>query len=109
MLGWVPLAAVEYVLDLQKRSAARNPAYLTWVKGQPSVVSGRTPCDAHHPKGHGLGGTVKCSDYFAIPLTREEHDAFHAMGWQSWEELHGSQLEHAARTLERWISQRTTE
>jgi len=42
---------------------------------------------------------MKPPDWAVIPLTREEHTDFHNMGWQSWESLYGSQLEHVARIL----------
>jgi hypothetical protein len=87
-----------------KDHPARDPAYRKWVKSQPSVISGEVPAgDSHHIKGHGLGGSVKCSDYYTIPLTRAEHREFHAMGFQSWEAKHGSQLMFALKTLERWV------
>lgn len=102
-------------MSLFKANPARDPDYLAWVRSQPSCISGNMGYDPdtgerandpHHPKGHGLGGTVKCSDYLAIPLTREEHRAFHAMGWQSWEVKYGSQWEHAARTMERYLAEK---
>lgn len=40
-----------------------------------------------------------------IPLTREEHTNGHAIGWKTWEKLHGSQLEYVARTLGRAIEE----
>lgn len=65
----------------------------------PSIVSGVNGVEPHHVKGHGMGGTVKAPDWAVIPLTREEHTALHAGGWQTWERANGSQLEHVARTL----------
>lgn len=86
--------------DLTKYKTWRSDKYLEWIKTQPSCISGIEPAgDSHHVKGHGMGGSVKAPDYMAIPLTRGEHNNFHSMGWKSWEELHGNQLEHVARTL----------
>lgn len=87
-----------------KNNPARDENYLAWVRLQPSPLGG-FPCDAHHIEGHGLGGTGKCSDYFTIPLTRDQHQEFHALGWETWERTYGiNQLEHAARLLEKWCA-----
>ena len=86
---------------LAKRKPWRSKTYLDWVKTQPSVISCQPADDAHHIKGHGLGGTTKCSDLFTIPLTRKEHTEFHVMGWEQWEERYGSQLLFALKTIER--------
>ena len=84
----------------------RSRKYLEWVKSLPSVVSRIEPAgDAHHPKGHGFGGTVKCSDAFAIPVTRGEHTDFHNMTVEEWENKHGSQLVHALKTINRALSE----
>jgi len=92
-------------VSLQKQNAWRCQKYLDWVKTQPSCVSGIEPCgDAHHMKGHGMGGSVKAPDWASIPLTREEHAAIH-LGWQTWEGVHGSQWEHVAKTLGRAIQE----
>lgn len=88
-----------------KERAARDRAYLDWVRGQPCVVTGMYGVEAHHVIGHGRCGTVKTSDYLAIPLTREMHRRLHDKGWRAWEAEHGSQLEHAARTLERAVAE----
>lgn len=88
-------------MNLQKENAWRSQKYLDWVKQQPSCVSRRLGCDAHHIKGNGFGGTTTAPDWAAIPLTREEHAAFHTIGWQTWESLHGTQLGHVAKILSR--------
>ena len=84
--------------DLTKLTLWRSRAYLDWVKQQPSCISGLPADDPHHLKGHGYGGVV-APDWAAMPLTREEHTTFHNMGWQTWEEEHGSQWQHVAKTL----------
>ena len=87
--------------DLQKRKRWESTKYRAWVKNQPSCISGREPAgDCHHLKGHGYGGSV-APDWAAMPLTREEHTTFHNMGWQTWEDEHGSQWKHVAKTLGR--------
>ena len=88
---------------MQKVKPLRSQKYLDWVKTLPSVISGRPADDAHHIKGHGYGGTTKPSDYFTIPLTRDEHTEFHNGGWQSWEAIYGSQWKFIAQTLERAV------
>jgi hypothetical protein len=90
-------------LNWKPAPALRSPEYLAWVRSQPSVESGQYGCIAHHPVGHGRLSTLKCSDYFAIPLTDAEHKVLHDKGWKAWEERNGSQLEHAARIMEQAI------
>ena len=82
--------------------ALRDDAYLAYVRSLPSVQSGLMGCVAHHAIG-GRYSTLKTSDYFAIPLTDAEHKVLHDKGWRAWEELHGSQMEHAARIMEQAI------
>ena len=88
-----------------KEDVWRCPDYLKWVRSLPSVVSGQPSDDAHHIKRPGFGGTVKCSDLFTIPLTREEHAHFHIMGWRTWEKTyHVCQKSAALRTIERAVT-----
>jgi hypothetical protein len=81
----------------------RSRDWLDWVKSLPSAQSGRPADDPHHIKGYshitGSSGGQKGDDLFVIPLTRDEHTAFDHIGWKSWEQLHGSQLEHWARMM----------
>lgn len=79
----------------------RSKKYTDWVKSLPSVVSGRPADDPHHIKGNGFGGTTKPSDVFTIPLTRDEHDELHQMGWESWEQKHNiDQMRESMKTVE---------
>ena len=89
--------------DLTKYKTWRSEKYLAWVRTQPSCISGMPADDAHHIKGHGMGGSVKAPDWAVIPLTREEHTLFHFVGHKRWEQANGNQLEHVARTLGRAI------
>lgn len=85
-----------------KVKTAKDRAYLDWVKTLPSAISGRPADDPHHIIGHGMGGMgIKASDYFVFPLTRDEHDLLHNMGWKKWEEIHGTQWRYVAETLEK--------
>jgi hypothetical protein len=82
-----------------KNKPLRDKEYTDWVKSLPSAISGLPADDPHHLIGHGTGGT-KTSDLFTFPLTRDEHTELHNMGYQSWEEIHGSQWEYVAKTIE---------
>lgn len=84
---------------LPKLNHWRCDKYLKWVKKLPSAISGLPADDAHHMKGHGMGGGIPAPDWAAFPLTRAEHTIFHSTGWQTWEQQHGNQFEHVARTL----------
>lgn len=89
--------------NLTKQKTWRNEKYLAWVRTQPSCISGMPADDAHHIKGHGMGGTVKAPDWAVIPLTRGEHTNFHFHTVMDWETINGPQFEHVARTLGRAI------
>jgi hypothetical protein len=70
-----------------------------WVRAQPSVVSGRTPCIGHHVKSRGAGGTYRD----IVPLTQDEHLEIHNRGRLTCEEKWGVDLEQAAiNTQEAW-------
>lgn len=86
-------------MNLQKKVPWRSKKYLEWVKTISSVLNESNGSDAHHMKGHGMGGTVKAPDWAVFPLTREEHEEFHKIGWRTWEEKYGSQWEFVARTM----------
>lgn len=88
-----------------KKQPWRCQAYLDWVKIQPSCISGAPADDAHHMKGHGMGGTVTAPDWAVIPLTRAEHTEFHNVGWKTWEKMYDSQWKLIARTLGRALDQ----
>lgn len=91
------------LLSIPKFEHWRSRKWLDWVKTLPSCISGRPADDPHHIKGHshitGSGGSIKGDDLFVIPLTRDEHTAFDHLGPKTWEERHGSQLEHWARVV----------
>ena len=88
---------------LPKEDIYRSEKYLRYIRSLPSVVSGQPGTEAHHIKKPGLGGGMKPTDLFTIPLTRFEHTKFHTVGWKTWEEEHGDQWEHVARTLEKAV------
>ena len=61
-----------------KPKTDKDPAYLRWVRKQPCVITGRTPCEAHHTETGGMG--MKGSDYSALPLYHTEHRRCHQVG-----------------------------
>lgn len=80
----------------------RSESYLRYVRGLPCCACQRPgPGDPHHIVGSGLKGAgTHTSDLLAIPLCRQCHEKLHAgHGHVAWEEKHGTQIEHAARTL----------
>jgi len=85
---------------IPKEIRDKDPAYLEWVRTLPSVLSGKSGCEAHHTIGHNLGGmAVKSSDYMAFPLTPEEHRYLHDYGWKRWENEHDTQWRFVAETM----------
>ena len=92
------------MLGFPKQQQNRCDDYLAWIRSQPSVQSGEMGCVAHHPVGNRCS-TVKVSDFLAIPLTDAEHRRLHDRGWREWEAEHGNQYEHAARMMDRAISE----
>jgi len=64
-----------------KKPRQTSQDYLAWIRSQPSVVSGKHPCEAAHLHSRGAWG----SDYSAIPLTHEEHQEWHRKGQDSFE------------------------
>jgi len=91
----------------QKREYLRNEAWLKYVKSLPSCISGRPADDPHHVKGlaklTGAAGGIKGDDLFVIPLTRDEHTAFHSMPVANWEKVYGTQAEHCLATIRQAI------
>jgi hypothetical protein len=86
----------------------RSKKYRQWVARLPCCITDyQGPgVDPHHPKGHGLGGSVKCSDAFCIPLAHEIHMELHRIGWESWEAKYNvNQLDFVLRTIELALSE----
>lgn len=73
--------------------------YLQWVKTLRCVSCNTQADDPHHPHGVGFKGMgTKVPDYWCIPLCRNCHDALHH-DVRAWEEVNGTQWEHAALTM----------
>jgi hypothetical protein len=62
-----------------RRGPPRDEAYKAWIRTLPSVVSGRTPCEACHTGVDG-GMSMKASDLSCLPLTGQEHREYHRIG-----------------------------
>ncbi len=67
----------------QKNKPLRSARYLSWIRSQRCVYSGRTEnIIAHHIIDVGMGGCMggKPSDLFTIPLDGEVHQMLHLNG-----------------------------
>ena len=91
---------------MKKRSKAEyariygSEERVEWVKAEPSVATGRSPCvNAHVVKGDG-GMSYKASAKYIAPLTHEEHMELHRIGQHSFEQKYGLSLEFAAEQTE---------
>ena len=74
--------------------------HLEIVAAMPCCACGKQPCQAHHLVGRNMRVKSKSPDVFAISLCYDCHAQLHHFGWRTWEQRHGSQIEHSARTLE---------
>lgn len=61
-----------------------SPEHLEAIRRMPSCLSGRKPCDPHHlkcgPAGLERGVGLRATDRWAIPITRDEHNAIERLG-----------------------------
>lgn len=76
-------------MELSKHSTHRNQKFLSWLRLQNCVVSGKKAQCAHHIRLGTNGGTgIKPSDYFCLPLRNEFHttgpDALHLIGEETF-------------------------
>jgi len=62
--------------------------YLTYIRSQPCLITGRTPSTPHHTVTKGAGG----SDYLTVPLTEPYHtdlnQGVHGIGRETFQERH---------------------
>ena len=70
---------------LRAKSASRRPGmdpnHVKMVATLPSCISGKYPCDAHHLRVRAERGTsLRATDRWCVPLTREEHNECHKLG-----------------------------
>lgn len=82
-----------------------TPARVGWVQSQPSVVSGKGPCENVHVK---TGGTGRKADAcWIVPLTHAEHRELHRRGQLTFEAKYGIDLAACAITTEAAWQERT--
>jgi hypothetical protein len=89
------------VTVLSKPVRERNRVHLKYVAGQPCLVCGRTPSDAHHIK-FADSWTVgrKVSDRFTVPLCRLHHRELHRRGRERvWWQQKGIEPLNVAKAL----------
>lgn len=55
----------------------RSKGYRDYIRRQPCLKCGRTPCDPHHVSFANTGIGTKPPDSYCIPLCRECHTATH--------------------------------
>ena len=79
------------------------PGFVEWIREQPSVASGKGPCEAAHTEGRG----AKLKGHWSTigPLTREEHiGELHGRGRFWFGNKYKIDLEaKAAETVARWF------
>ena len=82
-----------------KPQTDKDPKYLAWIRKQPCVITGKTPCEAHHTETGGVG--MKGSDYSALPLHHAEHRRCHQVGVvRFWHiSIQGSIIDHLVRYI----------
>jgi len=84
-------SAAADVVSIRKPARDRDRDHLRFVAGQPCLVCGRTPSDAHHLKfaeQRAMGR--KASDKFAVPVCRLHHRELHRRGNElAWWQIHG--------------------
>jgi hypothetical protein len=72
----------------RRETPLRDPDYKRWIRTLPSVVSGATGCDPAHTGSDG-GARQKASDDSCVPLTRAEHEEYHALGREAFARRYG--------------------
>lgn len=86
----------------KERLRAYGPlARREWIASQPSILSGRGPCENVHVK---CGGTSrKAGAKWIVPLTEAEHHELHQHGQKTFEAAHQIDLLHWAAVIDaRW-------
>ena len=81
--------------DKKQKRIEDNP-HLVFIRKLPSVISGRTPCEACHIRAGNptyrkkrTGGQQKPDDAWTLPLTAEEHRQQHDMSEMAFWKQHG--------------------
>lgn len=74
---------------------------LSWIQGQPSILSGKLGCVNVHVRGGGAGR--KSDAKWIVPLTEAEHHELHQHGQKTFEAAHQIDLLHWAAVIDaRW-------
>ena len=71
---------------LHKTKTFRSERYLKFIRQQPCLISGSSPCVPHHTSKSGV--SLKGSDYETVPLIPELHSELHAIGQKTFQEKH---------------------
>lgn len=76
--------------------------YRAWIRMQPSIVSGKIPCEAAHIKTRGARG----DDYNnLVPLTKYEHQKLHSLGIATFQKRYHVNLgAYAERMYRKYIA-----
>lgn len=78
-----------------------GPDRIEWMRWQPSIISGRTPCVSAHIRNGGKGR--KADACWTVPLTWDEHHELDTKGHKTFAAKYGVDLDHeAAITDARW-------
>jgi DNA recombination protein Rad52 len=87
-------------LTIAEPKRIRNKEHLRFVAGQPCLICGRTPAQAHHLRhAQSRGMSLKVSDEFTVPLCAIHHHALHRVGQEElwWRDQHVDPLPIARR------------
>ena len=69
------------LLAIPELKRVRSKEHLRFVAGQPCLICGRTPAQAHHIRyAQAKGIALKVSDEFTVPLCAIHHSENHATG-----------------------------
>jgi len=94
------------VLALAEPRRIRDPEHLRFVAGQPCLVCGRSPSEAHHLRfAQARAMSRKVSDEFTVPLCALHHRDLHARGnEEAW--WKGRRIEPLDVAVELWRTSR---
>ena len=80
----------------------KSKNHLQRVANLPCCICHTTGVQVHHLRHPAITGAgLKASDWLTLPLCPACHAHFHAIGRETWERLHGSQIEYITQTLHR--------
>jgi hypothetical protein len=89
---------------LPKPKTYRSEKYKAFVRKQPCIACGRSPCDHHHTDVGGMG--MKGTDLSGVPLDREHHSEIESMGLTWFERAYNVCVrDELIRTLQAYIEE----